>query len=120
MLIQLYAKKVITKRDKEMIETSRLQSDKMVYFLDSIIIPSLENNVAVKFKGFLEVMVESDDLLLIDMAKKLGAYVHNLLWYFLVRMYHSVKTVINFYLCYRHCSSDNMSSSSRYSNSMWL
>ena len=75
MLIQLYAKGVITDRDKEMIETSRLRSDKMVYFLDSVIIRSLKNNVTVKFKGFLQVMVGSDDQLLINMAEKLGAYV---------------------------------------------
>ena len=74
MLSQLYAKKVITKRDKEMIETSRLRSDKMVYFLDSVIIPSLQNNVTVKLKGFLEAMKESGDPILIDMAEKLGTY----------------------------------------------
>ena len=76
MLNQLYAKDVITDRDKEMIETSRLRSDKMVYLLDSVIIPSLKNKVIVKFKGFLQVMVGSDDPLLIDMAEKLGVYVH--------------------------------------------
>ena len=77
MLKHLYAKKVVTKREKEIIETSRLQSDKMVYFLDSVIIPSLESKVTVKFKGFLEVMEGSDDLLLIDMAKKLcGMYIN--------------------------------------------
>lgn len=79
MLNHLYAKKVITEREKEMIETSRLKSDKMTYFIDNVIIPSLENNFTVKFKGFLEVMKGSDDLLVIDMAEKLGAYVHELL-----------------------------------------
>ena len=82
MLIHLYAKKVIIKREKEMIETSRLRNDKMVYFLDSVIIPSLENHVTVKFKRFLEVMEGSDDLLLNDMAKKLGMYINYSLYVF--------------------------------------
>jgi len=47
----------------------------MEYLLDSVITPSLANNVAVKFKGFLEVMEESGDSIFIDMAKKLGMYI---------------------------------------------
>ena len=44
----------------------------MEYLLDNIIMPSLDANVTVKFQEFLEVMAESDDLALTDMAKKLG------------------------------------------------
>ena len=75
MLGQLYAKRVITDREKKMIETIKLNDKKMAYLLDSIINPSLDNNVTVKLKGFLEAMKESDDPLLIDMTKKFGMYI---------------------------------------------
>ena len=72
MLGQLYAKKVITDREKKIIESIKLMDKKMEYLLDSVIIPSLANNVTVKFKGFLEVMEENNDPILINMARKLG------------------------------------------------
>jgi len=72
MVDELYSKGVIILEEKEMIGTFRLRSRKMVYFLDTIIIPSLHNNCTIKFKRFLEVMEESDDLLVNAMAKTLG------------------------------------------------
>ena len=71
ILRHLYAKGVIMERDKEIIETLRIKSDKMTYFLDHIIIPGLQSSFTVKFKGFLEVMEKSDDPLFIKMAIKL-------------------------------------------------
>ena len=44
----------------------------MMYLLDSVITPSLSNDISIKLKGFLEVMEESDDSIFTDMAKKLG------------------------------------------------
>ena len=55
-----------------MIGTLPLNSQKMEYLLDNIIMPSLYANITVKFQGFLEVMGESDDSALTIMAKKLG------------------------------------------------
>ena len=75
MLGQLYAKGVITAREKQMIESIQMSNKKMEYLLDSIIIPSLLSNVTVKLKGFLEVMKESGDPVLLDMTKKLGMYI---------------------------------------------
>ena len=72
MLSKLLAKKVILEKEKEIIGSIPIKSDKMEYFLDNIINPSLANNVAEKFEGFLEVMEESGDLILIDMAKRVG------------------------------------------------
>jgi len=74
ILGNLYAKGVITLKEKLTIKTSNLplNSDKMEYLLDSVITPSLANNVTVKFKGFLEVMEESGDPILLSMAKKFG------------------------------------------------
>jgi len=74
MLGKLIAKHVISRMEKEMIESKPLQSKRMEHFVDNIIMPSLENKVGIKFKGFLEVLEESGDATLIDMAKKLGAY----------------------------------------------
>ena len=72
ILSKLYVKGVITLREKETIETLPLKSNKMEYFLISIIIPSLTNNVIVKFERFLEVIEESGDPILINMVKNLG------------------------------------------------
>ena len=72
MLTKLFAKDVITSEEKETIEKT-LPWKKMKYFLDNIITPSLIYNT-VKFKAFLEVMEQSGDPLLINMANKLGMY----------------------------------------------
>ena len=72
MLGLLYAKEVITLREKKLIETIQMDDKKMGYLLDDIIIPSLTINVTVKLERFLEVMKEIGDPVLIDMAKKLG------------------------------------------------
>lgn len=72
MLGHLYSKEVITEREKQTIETLDLKNKKMEYLLDSVITPSLDNNVSIKFKRFLAVMEESGDSILIDMAKKLS------------------------------------------------
>ena len=77
MLGKLYSKDVITLKEKDKIKGSgTAESDRMEYFLDRIIIPSLKVNVPInvpiKFKGLLEVMEESGDSILISMAKQLG------------------------------------------------
>lgn len=72
ILGQLLAKKVILSREKEIIESKLLQSERMEHLLDKIIIPSLKNGLSIKFKGFLEVLEDSGDSIMIDMAQKLG------------------------------------------------
>ena len=72
MLGKLYSKKIITLGEKQQIQADPVERDRMEYFLDNIIIPSLEVNVDVKFRKFLEVMKESGDSTLISMAAKLG------------------------------------------------
>ena len=73
LLAKLFAKDVITSEEKEMIDQT-LPLKRMEYFLDNIIIPSIIYNGTAKFKAFLEVMEQSGDPLLIDMANKLGMY----------------------------------------------
>ena len=73
ILGSLYSKGVITLKEKGQIKANaKAESDRMEYFLDDIIIPSLEAKVSIKFKGLLEVMEESDNSTLTSMAKKLG------------------------------------------------
>ena len=72
MLPWLFAYNVITVRERQKIETLPTSNQKMEYLLDDIIMLSLQVNVTEKFEIFLEVMEESDDLLLTDMAKKLS------------------------------------------------
>ena len=55
-----------------MIDSKPASRDKMIYFLDGVIAPSLLNNVNEKFRGFLEVLEESGDSTMIDLAKQLG------------------------------------------------
>jgi len=75
MINQLFSKGVITHEEKLKIEAESLEIDRMKYFLDYILLPGLKNDVALKFKGFLEVMEESDNSILTSMAKSLGMYV---------------------------------------------
>ena len=81
MLGKLYSKETITFKEKEMIESKPAQSERMVYFLDHVIIRSLAVNVDVKFRGFVEVMMESGDPTLKSMAAKLTKYVYSLFIY---------------------------------------
>ena len=75
MLVKLYSKEIITFKEKEKIESMPTQSERMVYFLDEIIIRSLAVNADVKFRRFIEVMMESGDPTLTTMASKLIKYV---------------------------------------------
>ena len=70
----MYSKGVITLKEKQKIKgiTNSVESDRMEFFLDNIITPSLTVNVTIKFKGFLEVMEQSGDSTLVSMAVKLG------------------------------------------------
>ena len=72
MLSKLYSKGIITQEEKQQIQAKDVEIDGMQYFLDHIIIPSLEVNVNIKFRGFLKVMKKSGDSTLISMAAKLG------------------------------------------------
>ena len=74
MLGKLYSKEVITLKEKKEIKADPVETERMEFFLDNIIAPSLEVNVDMKFRGFLEVMKESGDPKLISMAAKLSKY----------------------------------------------
>ena len=70
----LREKEVILPRQKEEIEVIPLQSKRMEYLLDNIITPSLNVKVGFKFKGLLEVMEQSEDVVFKPMAQKLGTH----------------------------------------------
>ena len=72
ILIALRIKGVILPWQKEEIEAILLQSKRMEYLLDMIIMPSLKVAVAIKFKCLLEVMEQNDDVIFKYMAYKLG------------------------------------------------
>ena len=75
MLGKLYSKESITFKDKERIEANPVESDRMKHFIDYIIAPSLKANVIIKFKGFVDVLMESGDPTLMFIAAKLGMQV---------------------------------------------
>ena len=74
ILNHLFAGDIITNKEKKEIKAipRELEEDRMEYFLDNIIIPSLKSNNAFKFKGFLEVLKDSDNPVLTTAAKNLG------------------------------------------------
>ena len=66
----LYGKKVITRDEKESLD-KKTNSEQMSDLID-ILIKSLELKTTRKYKGFLQSLEESEDILLPDMAEKLG------------------------------------------------
>ena len=68
----LYSQDVITARQKQIIGTKIIESEKMMYLLDDIIIPSLEAGTLEKFKSFREVMEKSDDSVIKSVCKRLS------------------------------------------------
>ena len=72
LLPNLVTKQVITHHEKQIIETKLLDSDKMMFLLDHVIVPSLRVDVCVKYNSFLEVMEKSSDILARGLAKRLG------------------------------------------------
>ena len=72
ILSALLANKVITRREKEIMEIKPIQSARVEYLLDKVIAPSLEHKIGIKYKKFLEVMENSGDVMFENMAKKLG------------------------------------------------
>ena len=74
ILNHLFAEDIITAKEKKEIKaiSRELEEERMEYFLDNIIIPSLKINHAFKFKGFLKVLEESDNPVLTTAAKNLG------------------------------------------------
>ena len=78
MLSKLYSKGVITLEQKQQIKAcNAVETERMEYFLDNILIPSLECKVITKFKGLLKIMKESGDFTLKVTAEKLGNHYRN-------------------------------------------
>lgn len=73
LLMDLYARDVITTEEKEIIETTiPLRSKKMQFIIDKVIIPSLKVGTTMKFKNFLEAMEASEDLTIKEVGSRLG------------------------------------------------
>ena len=72
ILPQLYIHKVITTDQKKIIEAKHLESDGMQYFLDNVLISSLELNMTEIYNKFIKVLEDSDDLMLRAMAQIIG------------------------------------------------
>ena len=66
----LYAKGVITLYEKQKLD-KMINTEQMGELVD-ILIASLKSKTTKKYKGFLEAMEESDNVVLPPMAKKLG------------------------------------------------
>ena len=74
MLSKLFSKGGISHGEYQKIIDFPVEIDRMEYFLDGIILPSLQVGFDKQFIIFLEVMNESGDSTLISMATKLSKY----------------------------------------------
>ena len=72
MLGSLYSKEVITLREKQQINSIPIDSDKMEYLLDEVIIPSLQAGRIEKFRLLLETMEQSDNQMVKSVGRRLG------------------------------------------------
>ena len=75
ILGKLYSKEIITLKDKLRIKANPHKGDGWQHLLDHIIIPSVQTNVIIKFKRFVDALMESGDPELMSMAAKLGMQV---------------------------------------------
>ena len=73
ILNKLYSKGVITLEQKQQIKAyNAVEAERMEYFLDNIIIPSLQCDDIRKFKGLFEIMKDSGDSTLTATAEKIS------------------------------------------------
>ena len=72
----LYKEQVITLNEKKEIQRKEMEK-RMEYFLNDIIIPSLEAKSSQKYIGLVRVMNRSDDSVLKDVASKLALNLHS-------------------------------------------
>ena len=71
MLVELISERVISAAQKQRINLLD-DRDKIEYILDEVIIPELRIGIAKSFKGFIEVMEDSEDIDTRATAKMLG------------------------------------------------
>ena len=72
LLGALYSRDVITTREKQILHSISIESDKMAHLLDHVIIPSLQAGTTEKLKHLLEVMEESDDPVIRSVGRRVG------------------------------------------------
>lgn len=74
MSSQLFAKQVITLDQKKSID-KQIGRKEMDYLILEILIPSLKGKFSKKYKSFLRVMEDNDDIDLQSAAKMLGEFI---------------------------------------------
>ena len=75
LLPSLLSNKVVTFNQKVHIDELPQKKRKMEIILD-LIISSLEKKIPLLYNGFFKVMKESEDLVVLELAKKLGKLIH--------------------------------------------
>ena len=81
---KLFSKDVIT--FDEIVQIDALSGQTQMQKLLQIVLTSLRNNQAAKYKGFLQAMEESDDILLQMKAKELGEWISGLPYVFSIQV----------------------------------
>ena len=71
MKAELFANEVVTKNERTKIQNES-GDDKMECLIVNILIPSLEAKFSKKYKYFLKVMENNEDIVLQSAAKRLG------------------------------------------------
>ena len=93
----LYKEQVITLNEKKEIQRKEMEK-RMEYFLDDIIIPSLEAKSSQKYIGLVRVMNRSDDSVLKDVASKLALNLHS--WLVIIHTYCITVSASYSHTCY--------------------
>jgi len=74
----LFSKNVITLAEKQTMETKPLESDRVTYLLDNVLIRSLSVNVMDKYKNFVKVLrqkgEDDNDTMMEKLANDLGMF----------------------------------------------
>lgn len=72
LLPSLYQYDVITQEQMEIIRQKSLKSEKMMYLLNDVILPSVRVGDIEKFQNLLKVFAESEDTTVQAVGRKLG------------------------------------------------
>ena len=88
---KLFSKDVIT--FDEIVQIDAMVGQAQMQKLLQIVLTSLGNNQAAKYKGFLQAMEESDDILLQMKAKELGEWISGSPYVFSIQVASYVHTV---------------------------
>lgn len=71
LLPNLYSKKVIDEEEKKAMQKEKLERNKVSFLFDQVVLPELENGVNIKYDSIINVLEESENSTVKNLAKLL-------------------------------------------------